>query len=205
VVWVFGSRPRVYSVETGSPAARAGIQRGDVITHINGISLLTPKGGQLFGATRPGQVVRWTLLRDGRTRYAVARAAERPEQRYAFEDWKRQVKQLSEMSDMTQIREEIARLNARIEHFTLEREPRTQHRIELVQPLRVRQLRYAGVIGGAEVEVRGPGNVIVSESDSRNEVVINTGESVVVIRASDLSKELQKQIQKEVEKKREPR
>ena len=48
--------------------------------------------------------------------------------------------------------------------------------------LPVRRLRYAGVIGGTEVEVRGPGSVIVSESDARNELVINTGEAVVVIR-----------------------
>ena len=48
--------------------------------------------------------------------------------------------------------------------------------------LPARRLRYAGVIGGTEVEVRGPGSVIVSENDGKDELVISTGESVVVIR-----------------------
>jgi hypothetical protein len=43
-------------------------------------------------------------------------------------------------------------------------------------------LRYAGVIGGSEVEVRGTGTVIVSESDLKDQLVINTGDAVVVIR-----------------------
>jgi hypothetical protein len=64
-VWRFVSVPEVQSVEPGSPAARAGFQRGDVLTHIDGVSLLSPDGGRRFGSFKPGQVVRWTVLRDG--------------------------------------------------------------------------------------------------------------------------------------------
>ena len=46
-------------------------------------------------------------------------------------------------------------------------------------------LRYAGVVGSTEVEVRGNNPVIVSESENKNEVVINLGESVVVVRVAD--------------------
>ena len=199
VVWVFGSHPRVYSVETGGPAARAGIQRGDVITQINGVSLLTAKGGRLFGATRPGQVVRWTLLRDGRPRYALARAEARPERRMDLTDMREQMKRLNDVSNLSRLREELARLNERINRIQIESMPQPMPR--MTQRPTSRQLRYAGVIGGAEIEVRGPGTVIVSENNSRSELVINTGESVVVIRAADLARELERA--KDLEKKRE--
>src|SRR5262245_31201501 len=37
-IWRFGTQPRVYSVDLGSPAARGGLRRGDVIMQIDGFS-----------------------------------------------------------------------------------------------------------------------------------------------------------------------
>jgi C-terminal processing protease CtpA/Prc len=54
-VWTFSDYPRVYSVDDGSPAAKAGLRRGDVIKEIDGISILDPDGGRRFGSIRPGR------------------------------------------------------------------------------------------------------------------------------------------------------
>jgi hypothetical protein len=82
-VWRFRNAPRVESVETGSPAARAGMRRGDWLTHVDGVPLTTAGGGQRFGALRPGQSVRWTFRRGDRSYDAVARAERRPDARPA--------------------------------------------------------------------------------------------------------------------------
>jgi len=197
-VWRFGSWPTVYSVDLGGPAARAGFRRGDIITHLDGISILSPEGGRRFGAIRPGQVVRWAVLREGMPRYVVARAEERPErrERVALTDLRRELSRLNEMSDLDQLRRELATLNRRLERARTENAQAAQayqdaqraqadvmrERMTLAP---ARRLRYAGVIGGTSVEVRGPGSIIVSQSDLKDELVINTGEAVVVIRVPD--------------------
>jgi S1-C subfamily serine protease len=61
-------------VDPGSPAARAGITSGDVITAINGHA--TPTMGALsrqVGAHQPGQVVSVTVSARGGTRTAQVR------------------------------------------------------------------------------------------------------------------------------------
>ena len=172
-VWEFGSLPRVYSVDLGGPAARAGIRRGDVIIKIDDFSILTPDGGRRFGAIRPGQTVKWTVKREGAIRNVIARAAERPDRRERVElrDLRVKLGRLNELSDLDELRRELTTLNRQI--------ARERVRVK-TQP--ARRLRYAGVIGGTEVEVRGSGSVIVSENEDKDELVINTGESVVVIR-----------------------
>jgi hypothetical protein len=180
-VWTFYTLPRVYSVDRGSPAGRAGILRGDVLTHINGVSLLTPEGGRMFGATRPGDTVRWTVRRDGASKTVVAKAEVRPErrERTQLRDLSRELSRLNEMSDLDQLRRELAQLNRELERQRRET-ARTRVRTQTVQ-----RLRYAGVIGGTEVEVRGPGSVIV-DNDAKDQLTISTGEAVVVIRVADV-------------------
>ena len=74
-VWRFREPPELYSVETGSPADRAGLRRGDVLLEIDGVELTTEVGGQKFGAVEPGQEVEFTYRRGGDTQ-SISIAAE---------------------------------------------------------------------------------------------------------------------------------
>jgi predicted metalloprotease with PDZ domain len=82
-VYRFGEAPTVVSVEPGTPAASAGMRRGDRLTHLNGISLTTPEGWRLFSAIQPGQLVAWTYTRDGRRVQSSMTALRRPDARSA--------------------------------------------------------------------------------------------------------------------------
>ncbi|UCC72605.1 MAG: PDZ domain-containing protein [Gemmatimonadota bacterium] len=64
-VWRFKELPEVFSVEPGSPADRGGLQRGDVLVEIDGVSLTDDEGGRRFGAVRPGQTVTFKYRRRG--------------------------------------------------------------------------------------------------------------------------------------------
>ena len=68
-------------VAGGSPAARAGLRPGDVLTHIDGVSILTRAGARRFGGVEPGQKVRVTVLRDGRAITRELTLGRRPEAR----------------------------------------------------------------------------------------------------------------------------
>ena len=188
-VWRFGNWPKVYSVDLGSPAARAGIRRGDVITAIDGVSLLSSDGGRRFGAIQPGQSVRWTLVRDGAPQVVVAQAIERPGRRetITLAELYSRLGRMNELSDPDEMRRQLTNLRRQIERLKVGSRVRVRPDAPTWQRSTPgdapdRRLRYAGVIGGSEVEVRGTGSVIVSESDLKDQLVINTGDAVVVIR-----------------------
>jgi predicted metalloprotease with PDZ domain len=69
----------VVNVEPGTPAARAGMRRGDRLTHVDDVSITTAPGWTRFGAIQPGQQVRWTFTRDGRAHEATMTALRRPD------------------------------------------------------------------------------------------------------------------------------
>jgi len=75
----FGEAPTVESVEAGSPAARAGMRRGDRLTHVDGLALTTQAGARRFATIRPGQAVTWTYRRGSGTYSARTVAARRPD------------------------------------------------------------------------------------------------------------------------------
>ncbi len=77
--WRFRSEPEILGVEPGSPAEHAGIEEGDVITKVGGADITSRDGGRLFGATKPGGEVEWTIERDGKSRVVKLTAAERPD------------------------------------------------------------------------------------------------------------------------------
>jgi serine protease Do len=69
----------VLEVVGGGPAAKAGLQPGDVITAIEGATIDTVE--DLFGELRqrkPGSQARLTFIRDGRSQEATVTLADRP-------------------------------------------------------------------------------------------------------------------------------
>jgi serine protease Do len=66
-------------VESGSPAERAGLRRGDVVVTINGRDVRTPHELSLAVAdARPGSALKMSVVRDGRSLSLDVRAGERP-------------------------------------------------------------------------------------------------------------------------------
>jgi|GEM_PF-767362 len=170
-VWTFGSLPQIYQVEPGSPAARAGLRRGDQLTHIDGVSLLTDEGGRRFGAVRPGQTVRWTVRRGGETHEVRVVAEARQEPRHGeVSELLERVRDLRERGELRDVERELARLERSLSELRRPAAPAPPGR----------RLRYAGAVGGSEIEVRGLGNVVVD--DTGDEVVITTPDATIRIR-----------------------
>ncbi|HZK78124.1 MAG TPA: PDZ domain-containing protein, partial [Gemmatimonadaceae bacterium] len=83
-VWESSTAPELSMISREGPAARAGLMAGDVLTHINGVSILTPQGARMFGRVHPGQRISLTVRRDGKTLTKVLTLATRPELRAAI-------------------------------------------------------------------------------------------------------------------------
>jgi hypothetical protein len=170
-VWKFGTLPTIYFLDPGSPAARAGIQIGDVLAQLDGVSLLTEEGGRRFGALKPGQSVRWTIRRGGGTRNVTVVTAPRPGERTVpLAELQERLRALSEQRDTQRMSREMQRLAREMERagYTMTRE------------ITHERLRYAGAVGGSEIEVRGLENVVVD--DSGDEIVITTRDATIRIR-----------------------
>jgi hypothetical protein len=75
--WTFSSYPEVSRVESGSPAERAGLRAGDVLTHIDGIPMTTAEAGLRFGQVAPGDTVVFRYERNAQGGEAVVVAGER--------------------------------------------------------------------------------------------------------------------------------
>jgi serine protease Do len=74
----------VNQVQPDSPAQRAGLQPGDIITAVNGEPVRAPRDlARAIGATQPDRDVRLTVVRDGRERQITATVASNPQTREA--------------------------------------------------------------------------------------------------------------------------
>jgi serine protease Do len=81
----------VAGVARGGPAERGGLKDGDVVIGVNGQKVET--SGEMtraVGRTSPGQIVRLTVIRDGRRRTVILRTATRPSEREMAERQGRQ-------------------------------------------------------------------------------------------------------------------
>ena len=178
-VWTFTTLPEVAMVEPGSPAARGGLRAGDVLTHIDRVALNTAEGGRKFGAVRPGQNVVFTVQRGGTPQRIKVVAGTRGEARVKVQEMLDRVQGLGERevdgkrlsAEMKALQAELTKLRAR-------------------QSEQSRRLRYAGSVGGSDVEVRGLHNVVVD--DSGDEIVIITNDARIVIKPSARSGERKK-------------
>ncbi|MEO8295136.1 MAG: PDZ domain-containing protein [Gemmatimonadota bacterium] len=183
--WEFSEYPAIYSVDPGSPADLAGIRRGDVLTEIDGISLLSREGGLRFGSVEPGETVQWTYRRGGTAHKAPVKAVERPDAaesaslRARYEDLVASVERLH-AQDSSTFTPELARLRER-----LREDQRTQELAlaELAPANQEQHLRFAGMVGTTNVEVRGLGSVDVSFDNATGELLIHTMDATIRVKA----------------------
>lgn len=75
----FRTPPAVAMVDVESPAARAGLRRGDTIIAIDSLDLTTRDGGRAFASIEPSQRMTLTVRRDGRERRVPIVAVMRPD------------------------------------------------------------------------------------------------------------------------------
>lgn len=75
--WDFSVAPSLLAIAPGSPAANAGLLAGDVLTHIDGVSLTTEAGAARLASVRPGDQVTFSARRDSRTLNVVVQAGGR--------------------------------------------------------------------------------------------------------------------------------
>jgi membrane-associated protease RseP (regulator of RpoE activity) len=222
----FSEPPEVYSVERGSGADKAGIRRGDVITHVNGRPITSKEGGRIFGTAKPGATLGFTVRRDGKSRTvsltAAPRTAPAPALARSSEALVQAQKSLRELEreqqrQLQKIQEEIRRSQAEDDQRLreLQREflrQEQEHRRKLTQlstelaraesRMRTaladsarnscavvnttprasggRTLRYTGLLGDSEIEVRGANPVSVTETDE--EVTISAGSTTVKVK-----------------------
>jgi serine protease Do len=72
------------SVQSGSPAAKAGLQPGDVIEAVNGQKITSPRDLALTVATvAPGDEAKFRVLRDGQDRDIAVKVGEQPPEKTA--------------------------------------------------------------------------------------------------------------------------
>ncbi len=76
--WEFEDAPKVIAVAEDSPAARAGLEAGDLIVAADGHPVTDNEGARRLTTARPGETVQLTVERDGETLTLEVTAAERP-------------------------------------------------------------------------------------------------------------------------------
>ena len=153
--WEFSAPPEISSIQNGSPAAAAGLRRGDVLLEIDGEPLVSERGGQRFGSVEPGQQVRWTYRRGSETRTTTATAGQRPD--------------MPPPPPPEPDAEPLAYTGLAQGYATGG----------------TTKLRYSGLVGGTSVEVRGTGSVVVNIIEPGREIEIVTSDSRTRIRLDD--------------------
>ncbi len=76
--WRFAMRPEVSAVDRDGPAWSAGLRPGDVIVAVDDMPIESEEGGLRMWRIQPGEIVAFTVRRDGATRVIRLRAGEAP-------------------------------------------------------------------------------------------------------------------------------
>ncbi|MGE0354549.1 MAG: PDZ domain-containing protein [Gemmatimonadales bacterium] len=183
-VWSFSDYPSVYSVDRGSPADRAGLQRGDVLLRIDGVDLRTPAGGRNFGAVQPGDTVVFTYRRDGQTSRARMTAEQSPSVAAYSALQKSYINQLREREQTARAENQL-RVAQELEQLRSALARTESSQAVLAGTLAGRDaqhLRFAGSVGNTSVEVRGGGSVEVTFNDATGELLIRTSDATIRVK-----------------------
>lgn len=190
--WEFSENPRIFSVDEDGPADRAGLRRGDILTHIDGIALLSDEGGKRLGQVKAGDEVDFIYRRGTTVGTATLTATIAPS-----------VRGIASVSALTRSRDMLRRSLGRIEHTTdpavraeivrLQAQLREAERVQRVagvEALRseralTRPLRYSGSIAQVNVTVRSHASVVVSRDEETGEVVITTSDATIRVKPED--------------------
>jgi len=118
-VWKFKEPPEVFSVEPGSPADRGGLQRGDVLLEIDGVSLTDDEGGRRFGAVTAGQTVTFKYRRGAAVREVTLTAGERAEPQPLLHEGEELATLFEQVQDQQRRQQEVmARLRSETDQLT---------------------------------------------------------------------------------------
>lgn len=209
-VWSFGKPPEIHYVDPDGPAGKAGLRRGDVLIQIDGIPITSREGGRRFGATKPGDTVRWMYVRNGKKQAVSLVAAAHPnritlpldvsadvetalaelrrEQANLLEEGKERTAELETLRSAgleEQIRAALAAFERASEAMRRQGysvSPGGKGSEALIVPSRRQNLRYEGTLGGSQIEVLGSGSVVVTESHDEGELLITTPDATIRIR-----------------------
>jgi S1-C subfamily serine protease len=197
--WLFDNPPEVESVEPGGPAEEAGLEPGDVLTHVDGVKLDTKKGGERFSSIEPGETVEWKARRGGKELTVRMKAAEPPQAvlereralESVYESTAREYAQRA-LASQERVREQESRARLSEERVReLEREydaaAKAYAKVAREGALDPESspVRFFETFDGTKVEVRGEDSVRVTRDESAGEIVIRTRDAFVRIKLPD--------------------
>lgn len=167
---------QVYSVESGSPADRAGLRRGDVITHVDGLAIASRAGARRFAGIEPDETVQYTIRRGTATDSVVLRAADRTadDEVMSRRELRERLERISRMRDFEAAQREIVALARELEGAA--------NTVSGRASAGANRLRYSGQVGEAEVEVRGASPVIATVLEADRDLRIVTEQTTIRIR-----------------------
>jgi membrane-associated protease RseP (regulator of RpoE activity) len=194
--WLFDNPPEVESVEPGGPAAEAGLEAGDVLTHVGGIKIDTEKGGERFSSIEPGETVEWKARRAGKELTVRMKAAEPPQAvlereralQSVYESTAREyaerasayAEKIREQESRAQLSEDRIR-ELQEEYEAVAKAYAETERERAVDPENS-PVRFLETVDGTKVEVRGEDTVRVTRDESSGEIIIRTRDAFVRIR-----------------------
>jgi len=159
----FRGLPTVWNVTPDGPAHRAGVRRGDILTHIHGAPFDSDRGGRLFSSVKTGDTVQVRCLRGRRsfeTSWIVGQSPWKEATSYALGTVRTVIPDPPPPPGKGPAPGKVPAGGERA-----------------VEP--PRSLRYAGSHWGTDVEVRGASDIVVKINETGREILLTSKDMVV--------------------------